>query len=44
MLDLHVIPPIMNLVSALFSFDKYRYEIKEMEDQHIHPHLNVPED
>ncbi|KAF9679388.1 hypothetical protein SADUNF_Sadunf06G0010000 [Salix dunnii] len=33
MFHLHIIPPIMNLVSALFSFDKYRYKIKGMEDR-----------
>jgi hypothetical protein len=36
--------PIMNLVSALFSYEKNKYLIKEMEDRHINSHLNVPEE
>jgi hypothetical protein len=34
----------MNLVSALFSYEKNKYLIKEMEDRHINSHLNVPEE
>jgi hypothetical protein len=34
----------MNLVSALFSYEKNKYLIKEMEDRNINSHLNVPEE
>jgi hypothetical protein len=41
---LYIIFPIMNLVSTLFSYEKNKYIIKEMEDRHINSHLNVPEE